>query len=53
MKVTASDGNGGSVSDTFDIVVDLPPSADTRITATSDGAHGPFIHSQDRFVKRP
>ena len=25
VKVTASDGNGGSVTDTFDIVVDLPP----------------------------
>ena len=38
VKVTASDGNGGSVSDTFDIVVDLPP--DTSSTLVSNANQG-------------
>ena len=38
MKVTASDGNGGSVSDTFDIVVSLPP--DTSPTLVSNAGQG-------------
>ena len=38
MKVTASDGNGGSVSDTFDIVVGLPP--DTSPTLVSNAGQG-------------
>ena len=38
VKVTASDGNGGSVSDTFDIVVDLPP--DTSSTLVSNAGQG-------------
>ena len=38
VKVTASDGNGGSVSDTFDIVVGLP--ADTSPTLVSNAGQG-------------
>ena len=38
VKVTASDGNGGSVSDTFDIVVGLPP--DTSPTLVSNAGQG-------------
>ena len=38
VKVTASDGNGGSVTDTFDIVVDLPP--DTSSTLVSNANQG-------------
>ena len=38
VKVTASDGNGGSVSDTFDIVADLPP--DTSPTLVSNAGQG-------------
>ena len=49
MKVTASDGNGGSVSDTFDIVADLPP--DTSPTLVSNaglGVNRAFSINQDR-----
>ena len=51
VKVTASDGNGGSVSDTFDIVADLPP--DTSPTLVSNAGQGgnlafTFSISQDR-----
>ena len=38
VKVTASDGNSGSVSDTFDIVVGLP--ADTAMTLVSNATQG-------------
>ena len=49
VKVTASDGNGGSVSDTFDIVVDLP--ADTSPTLVSNAGQGDdhsWANSKDR-----
>ena len=49
VKVTASDGNGGSVSDTFDIVVDLPP--DTSPTLVSNAGQGDdhsWANSKDR-----
>ena len=49
VKVTASDGNGGSVSDTFDIVVDLPP--DTSPTLVSNAGQGDdhsWSNSKDR-----
>ena len=39
VKVTASDGNGGSVSDTFDITVAATvPGAPTSLTATASGS---------------
>ena len=39
VKVTASDGNGGSVSDTFDITVAATvPGAPTSLSATASGA---------------
>ena len=44
VKVTASDGDGGSVSDTFDIVVDLP----TLVSNADQSDDGSFSVSQDR-----
>ena len=44
VKVTASDGDGGSVSDTFDIVVDLP----TLVSNAGQGAPASFGVAQDR-----
>ena len=44
VKVTASDGDGGSVSDTFDIVVDLP----TLVSNAGQGAPASFSVAQDR-----
>ena len=44
VKVTASDGDGGSVSDTFDIVVDLP----TLVSNAGQGVNVAFGISQDR-----
>ena len=43
VKVTASDGNGESVSDTFDIVVSLPP--DTSPTLVSNAGQGDTLSS--------
>ena len=44
VKVTASDGNGGSVSDTFDIVVGLP--ADTSPTLVSNVGQDEFGNAE-------
>ena len=49
VKVTASDGNGGSVSDTFDIVADLPPdTSPTLVSNAGQGGNSTFSISQDR-----
>ena len=49
VKVTASDGNGGSVSDTFDIVADLPPdTSPTLVSNAGQGVNRAFSISQDR-----
>ena len=47
VKVMASDGNGGSGSDTFDIVVDLP--ADTSPTLVSNAGQGDDHSSTNRI----
>ena len=46
VKVTASDGDGGSVSDTFDIVVDLP----TLVSNAGQGAPASFGVSSRPFA---
>ena len=51
VKVTASDGNGGSVSDTFDIVADLPP--DTSPTLVSNAGQGGNLASTFSISSRP
>ena len=49
VKVTANDGNGDSVSDTFDIVVDLPPdTSPTLVSNAGQGVNIAFGISQDR-----
>ncbi len=52
VKVTASDGNGGSVSDTFDIVVSAATvvGATTLVSNAGQGLTGDRSHSQDRSL---
>ena len=56
VKVTASDGNGGSVSDTFDITVaaDTTPPTLTSASVTGGGEHIEFQFSENiPFLNQP
>ena len=50
VKVTASDGNGGSASDTFDILVNVPPSASSGSVTLDEDTVYTFKASDFNFV---
>ena len=50
VKVTASDGNGGSASDTFDILVNAPPSASSGSVTLDEDTIYTFKASDFNFV---
>ena len=56
VKVTADDGNGGTVSDTFDIVVSAAPSTDSTVSfssATYSGREDGQPHDHDNDENTP
>ena len=50
VKVTAGDGNGGSASDTFDILVNVPPSASSGSVILDEDTVYTFRASDFNFV---